>query len=321
MNAATRHGGFTLIEVLSVVFLTTILFTLAVNLYVDLSTQSNRAAANTREWRQAVALIDRVASDLERALMVQKPAETDPLSHPWLFFAEPRYSESGADQLKFVVRRPPGRATEGPGSDLAFVSYLLRNNENGEGYQLLRWSEVGLPDRLEHELPNADDAVLVSDAIADFGVRFLGESGEWQDRWDSSQLLESSSLPLAAEVTVAMLGEDGAASEVVPAVSRQVDLPVRPLDLEILTDPERYADGAAGAEGAEGGDDDEECLTLAECIDPSVLGADGRGCLDSIGEQVDARTIAQFFEQAADQCAAPFLSRCPGHPSIRPQCR
>ena len=104
MNA-TRHAGFTLIEVLAVVFLTTLLFSLAVNLYIDLSNHSNRAAAVTRQWRRSVALLDRVSSDLERALMVQKPAELDPLAHPWLFFAERRYSESGADQLKFVVRR------------------------------------------------------------------------------------------------------------------------------------------------------------------------------------------------------------------------
>jgi prepilin-type N-terminal cleavage/methylation domain-containing protein len=104
----TRRNGFTLIEVLAVVFLTAILFGAAVNYYVELSTRSNHAAETTRQWRHATALLDRVAADLERAYLVRKPEERDPLDHPWLFLAETRYAEEGGRAIRAAALEPAG---------------------------------------------------------------------------------------------------------------------------------------------------------------------------------------------------------------------
>jgi prepilin-type N-terminal cleavage/methylation domain-containing protein len=258
-------SGFTLIEVLAVVFLMTMLLAVALNFYVDLSNASIRATEITREARRTTAILDRVARDFESALMVVKPGELDPLMHPWIFRGEPRYSESGADQVKFVMRHRDAARSEGPAADVAMVAYMLRPSEEGEGYALIRWYAPGLPEQLDAEFPPADDpgALVLADDLENFGVRFLGEDGEWTDTWDSSQLLDSAELPLAVEINVA-LRDDRPEAPLDPliepvAFTRQVMLRVRPLDMEVLLDPETYA--AAGA----GGEDGEQGQTLADC--------------------------------------------------------
>ena len=226
--------GFTLIEVLAVVFLTTILFSAAVTYYVELSTRSTEAAETTRQWHHATALVDRVAADLERSYLVAKPAELDPLEHPWLFLAESRYAEGGSDQLKFTARRAVDVASEGPRSDLSFVAYMLRTQADfDDAYELLRWSEPGLPEALERELPNPDDAQLMADGIASFRLRFLDAAGGWHERWDSSQLEHTGTLPIAAEIEVAFAPPVGAETSRVPPIRRRVAFPLarhRPRD-------------------------------------------------------------------------------------------
>ena len=121
MERTERRTGFTLIEVIAVVLLTGILFGGAITYYTELSTRSNRAADVTRQWRHATALLDRVATDLERAYLLAKPDAVDPIEHPWLFVAESRYATGGADQLKFSARRSVELATQGPRSDVGPV--------------------------------------------------------------------------------------------------------------------------------------------------------------------------------------------------------
>ena len=101
---SAKLGGFTLIEMLAVLFLTALVIGVALDFYVDLSNQSAHASEVTRDVRRATSLLDRVARDLERTLLVVKPAETDPLSHPWVFIAESRLNLDGADRVKFVSR-------------------------------------------------------------------------------------------------------------------------------------------------------------------------------------------------------------------------
>ena len=73
-GTARRAAGFTLIEVLAVLFLTALVVGVALDFYVDLSNQSAHAAEVTRDIRRATSLMDRIARDLERAMMVVKPA-------------------------------------------------------------------------------------------------------------------------------------------------------------------------------------------------------------------------------------------------------
>jgi type II secretory pathway component PulJ len=281
-------GAFTLLEVLAVVLLTALVLGIALDFYVDLSRASNRAAEHTRDIRRATALLDRVARDFESAFLIQKPADVDPLSHPWLFLAESEYSDSGADQIKFVTRGHRPRRSEGHESDLSVVSYTVRRDES-DTLDLLRWSSPRLPESLERSFPRIDetDSALLADGLLSFGVTFLDEAGEWSSSWDSTQLVESSELPVAVEIEVAMATGDPFDADDATRFRRRVLLPVRPLDLELLLNPEDAAGAGAAEEEEEeaeepsGGQDEGSrrtasgVPTVQECVRAAVVGRGG----------------------------------------------
>jgi type II secretory pathway component PulJ len=235
--AARQRGAFTLIEVLAVVFLTAVVVSLALNFYVELSRSTTRAAALTRDIRRATSILDRVARDLEGTVLLLKQPEQDPLTHPWLFVGESRASELGADHVKFDTFSHQVRGSDRHETDLAVVAYLTHDDLD-HGLELLRWSSSQLPEGLDREfpLPEDEDVMLLAEGLAGFGVRFLGQDGEWKDSWDSSTLVESGQLPLAVEIKVALDNEEGLlGSESIASFSRTVLLPVRPIDPAQLT--------------------------------------------------------------------------------------
>lgn len=272
-----RRRGFTLIEMMAVVLLTTIVLSAAVAFYIDLATASRAATQRVRGDRRAVALLDRVARDLQSTVLIKKPPETDPLAWPWLFLAEAPDGELGAQRLKFVSRGRLPRATAVYESDLEVVAYALVQRPD-VGFDLVRWTSPRLPEGLDRSFPAAHDpgALVLAEGVAAFGVRLLGDTGEWTDAWDSSTLVDSAELPLAAEVSVALLREDDEGAFVVDetglaepplVLSRQVLLPVRPLESETV-----FASAEDGAEDEddedEEGDEEEEaadCVTVAQC--------------------------------------------------------
>ncbi len=291
---AMRQRGFTLLEVLAVVALTSLVIGVALDFYVNLTRASIHAMEQTRGLRRATAIVDRVARDLESAILVQKPPETDPLEHPWLFYGEARISETGADHLKFVTRSHEPRASAVHESDLAMVAYTVRRGDTGD-LELMRWSMPRLAEGLDRSLPRdeADGAVLLADGLADFAVTFIDSTGDRSDDWDSSLLRRSSELPVAAEIEVAWI--DAEDETRIHRVRRRVLLPVRPLDLEELLDPTSAVSG-----GSEDGELDEEGTALAgggatpECLggacgNMSVCQALGCGAkIGRFGASVDA---------------------------------
>jgi type II secretory pathway component PulJ len=317
--SARRGAGFTLFEVLGVVLVTTILLSATISFYINLSQQAARASENTREVRRAAALLDRIAADLEHTLLVRKPAEADALASPWLFVGEGRFGQPGADQLKFIRREIP-RASEGPASDLAMVAYTLQRSADGPTFELRRWSTPELPESLDREFPPDDDpdSLLLTDGISYFTVRFLDEQGEWVDRWDSTQLVESSELPLAVEIEVGLASATDPDAEKNPdevsmRYTRQVELPLRPLDLEELLKP--------GEEGDAGEDEDEDGengdLTLADCIDFSKVGS---GSIPGLSA-TDISTLSALAQQNPDAPFAPYAGALAGHPAVNAKCR
>ncbi len=256
MSAPARRGaGFTLLEVLAVVFLTSIVMGLALDFYVDLSRNTARATAHTREIRRATAILDRLARDFERTVLLRKAPEEDPLNHPWVFVAESRSSGLGADHVKFPTLNHEPRGSRTHEADFAMVAYVTRAGFD-EGVELLRWSSPHLPESLDRDFPLPDDerVLLLADGLAGFGVRFLNEAGEWADSWDSSTLLDSGELPLAVEIEVAIVDEERVfGEEDVARFSRMVVLPLRPLDPTDLTgeSPEEGAEAAEGEEALE----------------------------------------------------------------------
>jgi hypothetical protein len=79
------------------------------------------------------------------------------------------------------------------------VAYTLQRSEDGERFELYRWATSELPESLDREFPPSDDpgSRLVADDLSYFALRFLDDAGEWRDRWDSTQVVDSSELPVA----------------------------------------------------------------------------------------------------------------------------
>ncbi|MBW2315933.1 MAG: prepilin-type N-terminal cleavage/methylation domain-containing protein [Deltaproteobacteria bacterium] len=262
----THQRGFTLIEMMAVMVLVVAVTGVALNGYIGLSSQSLAAADLTRGARRATAVLDRVARDLEAARLVVKPAEMDPLEHPWVFLAEARGGSDGADRLKFVALGQMPIASSVAASDLAQVAWLTQTTADGTR-ELLRWSHPRLPEGLDRRFPRADDpgVFLVADGVEEFGVRFLDAEGRWTSRWDSSALVQSSQLPLVAEISVTMAPENSGDEPAGP-FTRRVVLPMLPIDLAGRLGGE---EAAAGSEDDEG--EDENCLRVRDCIDAAAL--------------------------------------------------
>ncbi len=264
MTPRTRRAGFSLLEVLAVVLLTSIVIGVALNHYVNLSRASQRATEHTRGIRRATAVLDRIARDFESTVLVAKEPEMDPLDHPWIFLGESRRSDIGADHLKFITRGHQPRRTAAHESDLEVVAYSLRPGEDEDAaFELLRWSSPRLPESLDREIPSDESqgAVLLASDVASFGVRFIDELGEETSSWDSSQLIDSSELPLAVEIEVALLDPEGDPDAEPQPYSRRVVLPVRPLDMQELLDPNSLVSGGTGSDAdaeAEQGEEGEE---------------------------------------------------------------
>jgi prepilin-type N-terminal cleavage/methylation domain-containing protein len=310
---SARRAGFTLIEMLAVMLLLGIVITAAVSFYVQLSRESNQAAAHLRGTRRSVAVLDRVARDLEGTLLVKKPESVDPLSHPWVFFAESSRSDGAADRLRFTSTSHRPRRSAAPESDLAVVVYGLRAGD-GEHAELVRWTSPHLPDALDRSIPLSaeDGAEVLAEDVVRFGVRFLDEDGTWRDAWDSSSLVDASRLPLAAEIEVALAdtgADSGAAVADEPpepdAFVRQVLLPVRPLDLEaLLRGDATPADGDEEEEEEEQSEEDPDCVTVAACLaaHPEIdLGAALEG----------AGLPPNLLDSAGSQCASTFAGVLP----------
>ena len=246
-------GGFTLMEVLAAIFLTSIVITFAVSFYIDLANSSQRAMKRTRESIRGTSVVDRVVRDLSNAYLLARDEETDPLSHPWFFVAESRTAFDGADLIRFNARSQQAGEGTYHRSDLSQIAYQVAESEDGS-LSLYRWSSPGTPVNFEPGFPSIDDERnhIVAEGLESFSMRFLDEEGTWQSAWDSTQLIESGALPIAVEVDVAMWNEDqedGWEESPGRHFVRQVILQQRPVDLEamILKRDENEAQAGEGS--------------------------------------------------------------------------
>ena len=91
-------------------------------------------------------------------------------------------------------------------------------------------------------------------------------------------------------------------------ISRRVMIPMRPIDLEVLLDPE--AQGLAEEEGSEE-DAEDDGLTVRECINEEA----SQGLDPS---QLDA--LALLGPEALEAPFAPYRDQYCGHPAVRAEC-
>jgi prepilin-type N-terminal cleavage/methylation domain-containing protein len=340
-----KRTGFTLIEVMAVVALIGFVFFVALNFYTDLAHASTRASNNTRGVRRASALLDRVARDIEGALLLVKPAEMDPFAFPWIFLGETRLGGDASERLKFVTRNHNPTRTDAAETNLATVAYMVESRPD-DSIALVRWTSPHLPESLDKSFPREGDdgSFLLAEDLQSFGFNFLGEDGELRSEWDSSTLLESSSLPLAVEIQLSMMADQTSDEEELLVYRRRVLIPVRPLDLAALADPNdpifgtgegkdsEEGDGKDGKDGKGGKDrkgakdrkggtsgagdegDEGRQLTNADCFPKSAPDSASwiaKTCISLVNAHPDMPFTRQDYEGAPPDCK----------PLVNPKCR
>ncbi len=273
-----QRGAFTLIEVMAVVALIGFVFFVALNFYSELARATNRASEHTRGVRRATGILDRVARDIEGAFLMVKPPEMDPFAFPWIFLGTTRLGGDASDRLKFITRNHDPTRTDGAETNLAVVAYITESADD-DSISLYRWSSPRLPDSLDKDFPRQGDegSFLLAEGLRYFGFTFLDETGETRREWDSSTIVESSALPLAVEVQLALMDDGEPGEEETPIYRKRVLIPVRPIDLAALMDPNNPLSGTGKDEEKEGEkdkDEDDQCvageMTNACCFPPSV---------------------------------------------------
>ena len=236
MRRAT--AAFTLIETMAVVIGIALVFTTALGAYQGIQNQAFAAGAATEAPRRATALLDRMAREIEGTVLVKKPDEADPLDHPWVFLAESQTASNGADRVRFQTRSHRPRAEAAHVSDLLDVAWFTTPAEFGEGHDLWRWTSSRLPEQLERRFPRSDSegSQPWARGIAELGIRLLDADGGWAEEWDSSTLVRSSQLPVAAEITVAFVNDDPEGP--IEPYTRRVNFALGVIDLEAALSPE-----------------------------------------------------------------------------------
>jgi hypothetical protein len=288
-----RARAFTLLEVMAVVLMLGLVFLVMGSVFGSIASTTTDAS-QTELTRRGLLLVDRVARDLEAAMLVEKPDELDPLAHPWLFFAESRRSADGADRLKFDARAAPSGAEHA--GDLAVIAYWVEPGD-ADDLRLVRWSAAALPEGLDRSFPRSGDdgAQVLANGLARFGVRFVDEEGAVTPSWDSSTAQRSGQLPVAAEISLALL--DPAAPEGERAFTRRVVLPLRPIDLEAALSGEDAGDD----EEDEDDEDEDDCVTVGACY------AQNAAALQSLFTQYgDPGSVQALLDANREQCVEEF---------------
>jgi hypothetical protein len=294
------RSGFTLIEVLGAVFLTSLVLAVAVGMFLNLSNASTSAVEMMRENLRATAVLDRISRDLSGASLLTRPEEVDPLVHPWYFTAESQNTFGGADAVKFISRSQRPKVSAYHASDLAQVAYFTAIEDDGS-MTLYRWTSPSLSASYDPGFPTPDTpgSFVLAEGLRGVQFRFRSEEGEWVDEWDSTQLVQSSQLPTAVEVNVYGFGretEEELPDDQLPVHSQQILIPQRPIDLaKMIQDYATAQQAALAGAGADGTDEDD--VELDENgnpipTDPEVLG-EGMSVADCVRANLDTCN-AQF---------------------------
>jgi len=219
MSDAPRRG-FTLMEVLVALLVLGILLTTvygAVSRTIRSKEHAESAAKVASVGREAVL---HVADEMEASLL--------PARVPAAVFQGVGAGGSGQflDQVRFAISsRPPfGPIGSGTGGRVLVTYYLAEQEGAAQTYLLVR-SERPLPKPGDDpEAAPEEIRTLVVDNVAGLRLRYLdGDSGQWNDNWDSTAPGDlENRLPIAVEIALYLYDDAGNLHD----FSTIVDLPL-----------------------------------------------------------------------------------------------
>lgn len=300
-----RASGFTLMETLAAVLITSLVVTLALGAYFQIAETAERATQRLRDDLHAATILDRISEDLESSVLLVKPESVDPLSHPWYFVAESRESFGGSDAMRFISRRSRSYRPDAHTSDFAQVAYQVTTDDDGL-QTLHRWLSPGLPVTFDPAFPPVDDerSMLLGEGLSGFRLRFLDGEGEWVSAWDSTQLERSSTLPVSVEIAFDLGPPRGDEGFDEPRFHRRVVVPMLPIDLQGMIDAAVQTLAGTGPDDAdddeEGGEGSARAQELLQCIQNACVSQGFSGDICATVNQMGASaTVSQLLPFAA----------------------
>jgi hypothetical protein len=239
----------------------------------------------------------------------------DPFAFPWIFLGETRLGGDASERLKFVTRNHNPTRTDAAETNLATVAYMVESRPD-DSIALYRWTSPHLPESLDKSFPREGDdgTFLLAEGLRTFGFNFLGEDGELRREWDSSTLLESNSLPLAVEIQLSMMADGTSDEEEPPVYKRMVLIPIRPLDLAALADPNDPIFGTGEGKGSEDGDDEDgkDGKRSKSRKDRKDRGSSSGGDDDEDDKDGPQLTNADCFPSSIPETASNWAKMCIG---------
>ena len=291
--AHTRRMGFSMIEVMGAVLLTSIVISIAVAFQINLGSATQNARERLRSQRQAVALLDRMSRDIAGTYFIA-PRITNgaPESTPWIFltiqdFLDEGLTSDSSNAIKFVTRNYVPQDIDGHSSDLAVVAYYVEPQEDRPGYQLMRYRSTHMPITYDPSFPQADapNTDVVGEDIASFKIRVINQTGGVDPKWSSIRKSGQLALPLGVKLEISMLttdeiiaaeldedfeipierdeedgedGEDGEEDGDRKTFAKTVMLPLRPLDWSFLEEIDNVEEASNNDDEAPDQDDDDD---------------------------------------------------------------
>jgi general secretion pathway protein J len=174
--------GFTLIEILLAVTITSILLVTIYGVFTSVSSAKSRIEAEGEGYHQARVIFDRIGREIRGAYYLQGNAKTsfkgglDEERNPFL-------------RLSTTATTPQGERQEG----VAVVHYRLRKDAETEDKKVLTRSEDSLVQAMQ-----APREYSLAAGIDTMQLRF-SDGDTWQESWDSDTLKAA---PKMVEVTL-----------------------------------------------------------------------------------------------------------------------
>ena len=196
-NRPGQPVGFTLLEMLVATAMTAVLAgSLYATLHVTFKARTSAHAA-VDQVRKVELALEMIRADLESAVIPRGI-----LAGP--FLGEPSTDSSGRPSDTIVLHTAADAAQDREGTgDIRMVELACEPDEDGPGQALLRRVSVRL---LATKVEEPSEELLCR-GVRSFSLSYF-DGLEWQDGWDSGML--DNALPLAVEVSLELMSEDGA---------------------------------------------------------------------------------------------------------------
>ncbi|MDP3940347.1 MAG: type II secretion system protein GspJ [Deltaproteobacteria bacterium] len=227
-GAPTDRGGFTLIEVMIAIVITSIVLGMVYSSFQAVMDTRERVSASTNSNMTARLVLSRLSREIESAYIVQRPENAPPESR-YTFFdgSEDTVDGHPAAKLSFTTFAHTKRALDADESDQSVIAYEceMRPTDNGEGQQLAlirrEWRRVAPPGETQFYDPVP---VSLAEGIEGFKLRFMEpEGGDWTELWNSEDIRTLDALPSAVEITLSLDDGRGIVRDYVTVASPRIE--------------------------------------------------------------------------------------------------